>query len=118
MGSSIYTNNPGEQDQEKIYPAYDLNGKYSPGGVWSDGRVYSAPLWVGTKFGNTIDRVGYSHPKIQNAQQNYVHRRGYIDGTIWERLGAGAPYYLNYDHLRSGFYTHSSFYNPYSLFKR
>lgn len=118
VGSSIYTNNPGEQDQEKIYPAYDLNGKYSPGGVWSDGRVYSAPLWVGTKFGNTIDRVGYSHPKIQNAQQNYVHRRGYIDGTIWERLGAGAPYYLNYDHLRSGFYTHSSFYNPYSLFKR
>ena len=43
-------------------------------GAWNRGYVYSSPLWLGLRSGNAISRVGYSHSRVQDATQNFVHR--------------------------------------------
>jgi Bacterial toxin 23 len=118
IGSNIYTNDPVGEGQIASKSGQDLNGKTSSGGAWPYGAVYSAPIWVDTKFGNSVDRIGYSDPRSQNLQQNGTHRGGSRSGTFLNFIGAGAPYYNNYDCFKKGFYFYSSFYNPYSLFEK
>ena len=73
-------------------------------GAWTNGHVYSAPIWLGIRTGNRIERIGYSFPGSQDLQQNGMHR------------GFGNQnYYLNYDNFRTGMYLRSAYYNPFSL---
>ena len=76
---------------------------------WKDGRVYSSPLWIGYRSGNTVSRAGYSHWRIQNATQNIVHK--------WINQ---QHYYTNYEHFGGGIrgrgYGYSGYYNPFSLY--
>ena len=76
-------------------------------GAWNKGEVYSAPLWIGLRGGNTVSRFGYSHWRVQNATQNFVHR--------YFPLGR-QHYYTGYRSLRSDWYDHSGYYNPFSLY--
>jgi hypothetical protein len=73
--------------------------------AWENGRVYSAPLWIGYKSNGRVTRLGVSYPVIQNLTQNLVHK------------GFGkAPFYLNYEYIRRGPYAYSGFDSPISIF--
>ncbi len=96
----------------RLYDARDLNGRLNAkNGAWECGMVFSAPLWVGTKFGNTVDRFGFAHPLVQNATQNSVHISKWLPF-------AHAPFFSDYSKFRTGFYSFSGYYNSYSLFER
>ena len=76
-------------------------------GAWNNGQVYSSPLWVGYRIGNTISRIGYSHQRVQDATQNVIHRY----------FPPGRQHYYNkYDHFNAGMYGYSGYYNPFSLY--
>jgi RHS repeat-associated protein len=109
IGTYLYTN-WGERDSEGADKNVEapLIGK-SKFGAWKNGQVYFAPAWVGyrSKNGNQVTRIGFSHEMVQNLTQNLVHK------TIGR-----APYFLNYDHLISGGYFYSGYYNPFSLWER
>jgi len=121
IGSSIYTND-GEKasvgaegpnddgvDYDAVAPGFlmgknrPIDGK--PAGAWKKGQVYSAPLWLGYRVGDSISRVGFSNWRVQNATQNFVHR--------WI---ARQQYYLGYKYFQSGLYGRSGYYNPFSLY--
>jgi len=76
--------------------------------------VYSSPLWVGRRNGNTMERIGFSHKSIQHFTQNVlIHKNGFIG------LGMGqSPYFLDYSKFTPGFYVYTGYYNPYSLYGR
>ena len=74
-------------------------------GAWRDGKVYSAPLWIGLKSNGQVTRFGINGSVIQNLTQNLIHK------------GFGkAPFYLNYDNLHYFLYSYSGYDNPISLF--
>ena len=75
-------------------------------GAWDDGRVFTAPLWLGYKSNGQVIRFGVSHPVVQNLTQNLVHKF---------KIGY-APFFLNYDYMYKGVYSYSGFDNPISLF--
>ncbi len=108
LGSRIYTNDPegmGNGTSNKPSPLWGLNrGTY---GAWDDGFVYSCPLWIGIRRGNSISRFGYSHPLFQDATQNFVHK--YCD---FGRM----HFYIDYNHFESGLYHYFGYYNPFSLY--
>ncbi|MDE6323626.1 MAG: hypothetical protein K2L85_05825 [Paramuribaculum sp.] len=64
---------------------------YNDEGVWRIDKVFSAPLWIGIRQGNQIQRLGYSHTVIQNFTQNFIHK--YLTPT---------PYFLGYENFKSG----------------
>ena len=74
------------------------------GGAWIDGKVYSAPFWVGYRNGSQILRLGYSDSIVQNLTQNAVHK--YLVKT---------PYFLDYSRFHSGVYSYYGFNNPLSM---
>jgi hypothetical protein len=112
VGSNILENDPDGEGAEKT-DNVNMTGKVNLKGSWKYGQVYSAPLWIGTRFGNSIDRLGYSHPVVQDRQQNALHRWGARrDNAV------AAPYYNDYSCFSKGFYTHFGFHNPYSFFKK
>lgn len=108
IGSYIYTND-GEGasknavDFEARSPIWGKNRgeKY---GAWTSGETFSAPVWIGYRQGNQINRVGYSFNAAQDFQQNGVHK--YIGRQ---------QYYLGYNNFKSGFYSYSGYRNLLSL---
>jgi RHS repeat-associated protein len=111
IGTNLYTNDPKGEEAGIDKTVRDMKGRLNPKeGAWMPGYVYSAPLWVGTRFGNTVDRVGYSHPWVQNATQNSLH--------IGPIKAFHAPFFTDYSKFRYGGYTFTTFNNPYSLFER
>jgi hypothetical protein len=115
LGSSIYTND-GENASDgktKNVPS-PLFGPHSKKGramgAWSIGQVHFSPLWIGMRIGNTVSRFGYSHKRIQDITQNFVHTKGFMFLPFGYQ-----NYYLDYDYFQSGPYFYSGYYNPYSL---
>jgi hypothetical protein len=116
VGSSVYTND-GENASGGICgiddtpsPIWGLNRphhKGTPIGAWKNGQVYSSPLWIGHKSGNSITRIGYSNPYLQDLQQNGIHK--------WFRFGR-QNYYLGYGNFRYGPYVYAGYFNFFSLF--
>ena len=93
------------------------NGKPHPNpefGGWQNGQTYRAPFYVGYRFGNRIERVGYSHRYVQQFFQNWlIHRHGF---GIKE--GFNQHLYTNYDNMYEGLWGYSGWYNPYSIWGR
>jgi hypothetical protein len=107
IGTYIYTN-WGARDGQGVDPDTEapLFGKSKNGG-WENGRVYFAPAWIGYRQRNQVTRIGFSHKMIQNLTQNLIHK------TIGK-----APYFLNYDELKTSGYFYSGYHNPFSLWER
>jgi len=117
IGSYIYTNageaesikmneQPGVgtplRDATCLSPIWGKNrGKYS---TWTWGETFSAPVWIGYKYGNQIYRAGYSFRGAQDFQQNFIHK--YVGRQ---------NFYTGYNNFKSGFYSYSGYYNPFSL---
>jgi hypothetical protein len=74
--------------------------------TWRNGKVFSAPTWIGVRVGNRIERVGYNFRGAQDLFQNGVHGR-----TSFGRQN----YYLDYTNFRTGMYLYTGYYSPYSL---
>ncbi len=111
IGSYIYTNDPkGEGSSQNDNGTNWLGKKNKHGfGAWEEGYVYSSPLWFGYRVGNSISRVGYSHPLVQDRTQNVIHKSfppGYQN------------FYNQYTPSAYGSYGYSGYYNPYSLYGR
>lgn len=113
IGSSVYTNDPKNQYGEDDFSVPGYSPTWGPNtdgfGEWNNGQVYSAPLWLGYRYGNgnQIARFGYSHPAIQDVTQNAIHRY----------LPIGRQhYYTRYDYFQRGFYGYSGYNNPFSLY--
>jgi RHS repeat-associated protein len=110
VGSSIYTNeqkkgSPVANNPSSTY-GYNQRKGFS---AWEKGMVYSSPLWIGYRNGSNVSRFGYSHWKFQDVQQNGMHQsRLFPPGN--------QNYYLDYSRFNQGAYSHSGYYNPYSLF--
>ncbi|MDR1372274.1 MAG: hypothetical protein LBJ17_03990 [Dysgonamonadaceae bacterium] len=113
IGSYIYTNDGKKasgglegKDDNLTSPIWGANRNAPKFTSWKDGRVYSAPIWVGVRSGNSISRFGYSFRGSQDLQQNGIH----------SRTGFGNQnYYLNYQDFYSGIYLNSGYYNSFSL---
>ncbi|GHS87345.1 hypothetical protein FACS1894201_08590 [Bacteroidia bacterium] len=113
IGTYLYTNDGRKASNNKLdesengIPPWPVgikhNGKMQ---TWTNGRPYSAPLWVGYRNGNQVTRIGYSHKVIHNMTQNMVHK--YRD----------TPYYMDYDEFRTGGYFYNGYRNPLSLWDR
>jgi RHS repeat-associated protein len=120
IGSYIYTND-GQAVSEELSgvtgegltdlacesPIWGRNRKNRKGNelaTWTHGEVFSAPVWVGYRHGNQIQRFGYSFRQAQDFQQNGIHK-----------FIGRQQFYTNYNHFKSGFYSYSGYYNPLSL---
>lgn len=97
IGTYVTTNNGKEESREK-----KVNEGRSK--KWIMGDVYSAPIWIGVKSGNHIQRFGYSFKGVQQATQNIIHR--FLTKT---------PYFSNYGHLSKGVYIYSGYDSPCNL---
>jgi RHS repeat-associated protein len=105
LGTNLWTNDP-EGEGSLIDPnGTNLRGKTSKSGAWENGQVWSAPLYVGYRQGNTISRIGFSNPLIQDRTQNFVHKN--INPT---------PFFNKYDNFQGGTWSYSGYYNPYTLY--
>ena len=62
-----------------------------------------------TKIGNTISKIGYSAPIVQDRTQNWVHRNGFFLPFGYQN------FYVNYDYFKSGIYLYGGAYQPFSL---
>ncbi|MFA4047110.1 hypothetical protein HPS54_08270 [Prevotella sp. PCHR] len=74
------------------------------GDTWNNGKVYSAPIWVGYRLNNMSYKLGISHPYVQSLTQNFVHK--YITPT---------PYFLDYSLFTQGLFSYSGNLNPFTL---
>lgn len=112
IGSYIYTNDgqtesEGLTDDLCLSPIWGRNqGKYS---TWTHGDVLSSPVWIGYRGRNQIYRFGYSFRGAQDFQQNGVHKH-----VSFGRQN----FYTGYGNFKSGFYSYSGYYNPFSLWGR
>ncbi|GGM82625.1 hypothetical protein GCM10010967_12860 [Dyadobacter beijingensis] len=112
IGTRLYNNDPKGEGQ-----GFDKDGKDRMGfsnkqgfGAWNAGKVYSSPLWFGARFGNTVDRIGYSHPMVQDRTQNWVHRNGFFYLPFGHQ-----NFYIDDSEFKMGSFLHTGYYNPYSL---
>ena len=80
-------------------------GKTDKGG-WREGKIYSAPFWVGVRKGNQILRFGYSSTIVQSLTQNVVHKL--IGNYIYVNKSNANCFY-------KGFYLYSGTDSPVSL---
>lgn len=82
-----------------------LLGKHKDGyGKWLGGEVHFAPLWIGYRSGNVVQRIGFSHRTVQNLTQNFFHK--YVAPT---------NYFLDYNNMKKGIYTYIGNVNPFSI---
>jgi len=95
MESPVYTDKKTYIGKDKII------GKNTS---WNNGKVYSAPFWIGYRWNNKNYRLGISHPYVQSLTQNFVHK--YITPT---------PFFLDYTSFKSGIFSYSGNYNPFTL---
>jgi hypothetical protein len=113
VGTYLYTNDGREASGGELDPSDNCippwpvgmkkNGELQ---THTNGRPYSAPLWIGYRNGNQITRVGFSHKIVHNLTQNMVHK--FMD----------TPYYMSYDEFRGGGYFYTGYRNPLSLWDR
>lgn len=113
IGTYVSTNWGAEESEGLHYldKRDDICG-YNPntndkGLAWNNGKVFEAPLWLGLRHGNHINRIGYSHRYIQSLTQNFVHKN--IVKT---------PYFLNYNSFNEGIFMYSGYNNPFTLWNR
>ncbi|CAG5068983.1 hypothetical protein DYBT9623_01717 [Dyadobacter sp. CECT 9623] len=112
VGTRLYNNDPrGEKSTVDPTATDRLGNKNTNGfGSWMNGLIYESPLWAGVKVGNTIDRVGYSHPRVQDRTQNWVHRNGFFYLPFGHQ-----NYYTRDSEFQKGFFFGTGYYNRYSL---
>ncbi|MDR6807507.1 RHS repeat-associated protein [Dyadobacter sp. BE34] len=112
IGTRLYNNDPDGEGQKTKMGVTDRMGFSNKGkfGAWPSGKVYSSPLWIGARFGNTVDRIGYSHPMVQDRTQNWVHRNGFFYLPFGHQ-----NFYVDYSQFRFGMFLQTGYYNPYSL---
>ncbi|WP_229215082.1 polymorphic toxin type 23 domain-containing protein [Dyadobacter bucti] len=108
IGTRLYNNDPKGEGQKVVFDKTDRMGNYNQHkfGAWENGKTYNAPLWVGHRFGNSIERIGFSHPMFQDRTQNFIHLR-FPPGR--------QNFYVDYSNFQRGIYLYSCYYNPYSL---
>lgn len=108
LGTYIVTNY-GERDGEgrnlEMKAPWPIGENRNGLGAWNNGKVYSAPFWIGIKTNGSVFRIGYNHETIQNMTQNLVHTT---------RIGPQS-YYLNYTDLHRGIYSYFGYNNPLSI---
>ena len=113
VGTYVTTNNGTADSNDKTHAGrdriigsnpYKKVGNRYVGGAWDDGKVYSAPFWVGYKSDRQVFRVGISHPAIQSLTQNFVHK--HVVKT---------PFFLDYSRFQGGIYSYYGYNNPLSL---
>jgi len=75
-------------------------------GTYRDSRVFSSPLFIGVRHGNTVSRAGVSHWAVQDFFQNGWH------------LVIGSPLLYTQHGRPPSFYGSNRFFNPFSLFGR
>jgi RHS repeat-associated protein len=121
IGTNLYNNDPageglgqdlnGTDRRGNLHPLregrYNRKGELLQYSAWKNGQTYYSPLWFGIRNGNTINRIGFSHPSVQDVTQNNVHR-------------LFPPGYQNYyNKYGRDFYqgptNYSGYYNPFSL---
>jgi hypothetical protein len=117
IGSNVYTNDPlndyglDDFDRDGVNLLGNKNRMDNKGfqwGAWKNGQVYSSPIWVGYRNGNSITRIGYSNPWVQDRTQNLIHR--------W--FGPGRQHYYNrYNDFQYGWWGYIGYYNPFSLYE-
>ncbi len=113
IGTYIYNNDPKNEKSTITYGKHEhYNQKSERFGLWDNGQTYISPIYVAYNFNGWTERVGSSHPSIQNATQNwFAHERGFA------RLNwfGHANYFMDYDDFNEGFYYYSGYSNPYSI---
>lgn len=114
VGVNTYTNDPLNQYGRDDYDpdGMDMRGNKNKHGygAWKNGQVFSSSAWIGYKNGNSVTRLGYSHPFVQDMTQNSVHRNGFF------HLPFGYQnYYNKYDYFQQGLNSNYGTYNPYNL---
>ena len=111
LGSYVYTNDPKNQYGKGDVTIPGNSPTWGPNtdgwGEWKNGQVYSAPLWLGYRVGNSVSRVGFSHWRVQDITQNGIHR--------YFPFGR-QNYYTGYGNFQSSGYGYSGYYNPFSLY--
>jgi hypothetical protein len=119
VGTHIFNNDPESQENAEAVCTPNMFGQMNKGfknvayGAWKDGQTYSSPLYIGYRFGNSIEKIGYNHGIFQDITQNFVHRNGFLF------LPFGHQHYYNrYDNLNVGIYYYSGWYNQYSIWGR
>ncbi|NOZ33948.1 MAG: hypothetical protein GXO80_01440 [Chlorobi bacterium] len=116
-GFYILQNDPESEGLGADLEALGPNGKKHENpnfGVWNNGQTYRAPFYVGYRFGNRIERIGYSHKYVQQFFQNYlIHRHGFGLTTATNQ-----NLYASYDKMYTGIWGYSGWYNPYSIWGR
>lgn len=105
---------PARQNGEKDYDpnGTDMRGNKNKDGrgAWNNGQVLSSAAWIGYKNGNSITRLGYSHPIIQDRTQNPVHINGFFHLPFgYQNI------YNKYDYFQQGLYSYYGKFNPNSL---
>lgn len=76
--------------------------------AWLCGEVYRAPIYFGHNGASTTSRIGYSHWKVQDLQQNWMHQSFFRPGN--------QNYYVDYGMFKTGTYLQSGLTNQFSLF--
>ncbi|MBN2728559.1 MAG: hypothetical protein JXR53_04980, partial [Bacteroidales bacterium] len=111
LGTNLWTNYPGSYYDENNT---DKNGRNLRGklnkhnnGAWKNGQVWSSPLYLGYRNGNTITRIGVSNPWIQDRTQNFMHKNF---------LPAYTNFFNRYDQFTGGAWMYSGYYNPFTLY--
>jgi RHS repeat-associated protein len=115
IGTWLYNNDPASEGK-----GFDLFGTNRQGkmnrpvngnqrfGTWNNGKVYQSPIYFGIRSGNTVDRIGYSSPWVQEYTQNTVHR--------WVPFGR-QNFYTEDSDFRYGLYLYAGYHNPFSLWQ-
>jgi RHS repeat-associated protein len=116
LGTNIITNDPGSvRDAEIDYTGNNLHTNKITGkkyGSWTNGKVYTSPVYLGLKHGNMVSRLGYSFPQAQNFSQNeLVHRNGFLGLPFFGYQN----FYKNYSEFNHGFYSYYGGYQSHSL---
>lgn len=106
IGTYVLTNNGKKDSKDHTTETKSIIlGLNKAKKAWVNGKVYSAPFWVGYRHGNQILRVGYSSKYVQALTQNFVHH--YLVHT---------PDFTDYRTMYQGLYMYSGYYNRFSLF--
>ena len=117
FGTNLLNNFPGPGgENQDVINSPDRRGNYNrigmkdgetyKYGAWRNGKVYHSPWYVGYRVGNSVSRLGYSHPSAQDLTQNNIHRLF--------RYGR-QNYYVDYSEFSGGLYMKSGYNNKHTL---
>jgi len=117
-GTSVYTND-GQKESGGLFDKNMTNllGKSNKSwlkedfGAWINGKVFSAPGYIGVRDGNNVFRMGYSSKWVQDRTQNWVHRNGFLYLPFGHQ-----NFYTDYSKMYQGAWGYSGYYNPFSLY--